>query len=342
MKPIFLAIILSTGVLTSPAFVQPAFAQTQTEAIQDMASWMQSAMTIQTDMMDLFSADAMSNMYSVINAEDVAAMQRFGQHFEAERQAVLARARLQIENLSPPEKWNINRSLFSNQDKAIYKAAQKQYQSLKETYSLFDTLTKSLSDILINPDGLDDTALESLVDVQYQASVRLIELENEQVDGYLDAIPKNNPNHQFQKIVKQFNLAAIPEMNITMLATDLNERQAYAKAMGIELEKIRPLIRKGRKNATTEIKKIRRLEGQNMSAADRKMMPVIIKLYEGFNEAFAVEAKMLDAMRRSHKLYLSDKSDEEIEPYIEENDLIYFGLLETRAELMQYRLSLLQ
>ena len=72
------------------------------------------------------------------------------------------------------------------------------------------------------------------------------------------------------------------------------------------------------------------------------MVPIVIKLYQNFEDAFEVEAKMLDAMQSSHKLYLSDKTDEEIEPFIDENDLNFFRLTETRAEYMQYRLSLLQ
>lgn len=341
MKHYLLAGLLSAGLLTSPVFIETAAAETQIESIQDMAEWMQSITTIQIDLTSLFSADAMTNMYSILNAGDADEMQLLGQKFEAERQVVLARARRQIDELSPPEKWNIDRSLFSRQESAIYSAAKKQFNSLQETYSLFESLTETLSEILNDPD-LDDDGIEQLLKVQHKASIRLIELENEQIDGYLAAIPRNNPNHQFQKIVKQFNLAAIRELKITLLDNEIVNRHAHARALGSELKKIRPLILEGQKNARTQLNKMENLETQSLSASNRVMVPIVIKLYQNFEDAFEVEAKMLDTMQSSHKLYLSDKTDEEIEPFIDENDLNFFRLTETRAEYMQYRLSLLQ
>jgi len=72
------------------------------------------------------------------------------------------------------------------------------------------------------------------------------------------------------------------------------------------------------------------------------MIPIIIKLYENFEQTFEVETKILKTMQSSYELYTSDKTDEEIQPTIDENDLAFFRLIETRAEFMQYRLSLLQ
>jgi len=319
-----------------------AAAQTQIESLQDMANWMQSITTIQVDLSSMFSADAMTNMYSVLNSGDIDEMRRLGQQFEAERQVVLARARRQIDELSPPEKWNIDRSLFSRQESAIYSAAKQQFNDLQETYSLFSGLTESLSDILTKPEELDDDALNDLVTVQHQASIRLIEMENNQVDRYLVAIPKDNPNHQFQKIVKQFNLASIQELKISLLDNDLPNRHAYARKIKDELDEIRPLIRKGQKQARIQLKQLENVNTQSLSESDRVMLPILVKLYENFEETFDVELKLLEAMQNSQTQYSSDKSDEEIEPFIDENDLNFFHHIETRTELMQYRISLLQ
>jgi len=145
MKQILLAGVLSFGAFVSPVLTPPAAAQTQMQSVKDMAGWMQEVTTIEIDLMKLFSADSMANIYSVLDSDDDEAIMRLGQQFEAERQAVLARARRQIDELSPPEKWNINRSLFSRQDQAIYSAAKNQFNALEESYSLFATLTNTLS-----------------------------------------------------------------------------------------------------------------------------------------------------------------------------------------------------
>jgi len=342
MKHILLAGLLSFGSVASPVFAEPASAQSQMESIQDMAVWMQSMTTIEVDLASLFSADSMSNLFAAIDSSDNSEIKRFGRQFEAERQVVLARARGQIAELEAPEKWNIDRSLFSRQDTAIYKAAKNQFDGLQESYQLYENLTKSFSDILNNPENLDGAGLEELLIVQHQAGVRMIELENRQIDGYILAIPKDNPNHQFQKIVKQFNLATIPELEISTFENTLEERRIFAKDMGRELGKIRPLILEGKRNAQTSLKNLERLSTQRLSPENRIMVPISIELYKSFGETFEVETQMLNAMNASYELYLSDKSDEEIQSSIDENDLAFFRLVQERTKLMQQRLSLLQ
>jgi len=343
MKRILLAGLICFGTFTSPLLAPPAIAQTQFESIQDMANWMQEITTIQVDLSNLFSADAMTEMYSILNTGDLDDMRRLGQQFESERQAVLARASHQIKAISPPEKWNFDNARFSKQETQIFQAAKKQYSSLNETYKLFDTLTETLSDILNNPEDFDDEALDELFAVQQQASIRLVELENEQIDGYLVAIPKDNPNHQFQKVVKQFNLASIPELKISILDNELDLRRAYAEDMKSELKTIGPLIQSGRKNMQTQLKQFRVLISRpGLSQADKNSLELVIGLYESFDDSFEVESKLLDALESSYELYITDKSDEEIEPFIDDNDLTYFSLIENRTELVQYRLSLLQ
>jgi len=342
MKQILIAGILSFGALSSPIFIQPAAAQTQLESIQDMAGWMQSVTQIQTDLTSLFSADALTQIYSVIDSGDEDAIRRLGQQFEAERQAVLARANLQISELSPPEKWKIDQSVFSRKDEIMFTATKKQYNSLQETYSLFDTLTKSFSEILNNPENLDEDGISGLLSVQHRASVRLIELENEQVDQFLAALPKSHPNYQFQEIVKQFNLATIHELKISMLENTLEDRQKNGEAFGAELEKIKKLIRVGRKNAQIELSRMEGYNIEKLGPSDKVMVPIAIQIFKNFDQAFDVEAEMLEKMLSSYNLYISDKMDENIQPLIDKNDLAYFRLIEARQEHMHYRLSLIQ
>jgi len=266
MKQILIAGILSFGALSSPIFIQPTAAQTQLESIQDMAGWMQSVTQIQTDLTSLFSADALTQIYSVIDSGDEDAIRRLGQQFEAERQAVLARANLQISELSPPEKWKIDQSVFSRKDEIMFTATKKQYNSLQETYSLFDTLTKSFSEILNNPENLDEDGISGLLSVQHRASVR---------------------------------------------------RQKNGEAFGAELEKIKKLIRVGRKNAQIELSRMEGYNIEKLGPSDKVMVPIAIQIFKNFDQAFDVEAEMLEKMLSSYNLYISDKMDENIQPLID-------------------------
>jgi len=87
------------------------------------------------------------------------------------------------------------------------------------------------------------------------------------------------------------------------------------------------------------------MEGYNiekLGPSDKVMVPIAIQIFKNFDQAFDVEAEMLEKMLSSYNLYISDKMDENIQPLIDKNDLAYFRLIEARQEHMHYRLSLIQ
>ncbi len=347
VKSLLASAVIATGLSFATLAPSPVWAQSSTnaqiEALNEMVAWTQASAQIQTDLMSLFSADMMGEMYAVLNAGDMDEIARFGQRFEAQRQAVLTRAEQQMNALPKPERWNIDPSLFSRQESATYRAALGQYNSMQETYDEYAKMSGGMSDMFINLETMDEDALLQLQQVQVRSSIRMIEIENRQIDGYLIAIEPENPNHQFQKVVKQFNIATIPEIEWSAEAnTDLATRQSYGREMRDALLPIGPLIRQGRANMVRQIADLEAAGRGALSPADAELLPKVIRLYESFEETFDIEEKILTSSMSSARLYLSDESDDAISARIDENDLAFFALLEDRARIFDARLSMLE
>ena len=331
----------------SPVLAHPSFAQSKTEstisAIQDMATWSQQALAIQTGMMDLFTQDLMEELYAVLNSENADEIERFGQNYEAQRQVVLARAKLQIDALPAPEKWDIDPSLFSKTESGLYRAAKKQYESMGEMYSEFTKMSGALTNVLVNYDSNDLDALESINEIQLKSAKKLIELENQQVDGYIAAIPKNSPNHQFQKIIKQINLITLAEMDVSYAWDyDLEYRQDVGRKMRYQAEPVPGLIQSGRINTKNQVRELNAIPLKNASSQEKVFIEKAIEITALFDQAFDVEDKILKNLNSSATLYMSNASDDEIEGQIDEINLEFIRLVDERADLMQRRLTMLQ
>ena len=347
MRIILTSVFTGLCLALSPVLAHSSFAQSKTEstisAIQDMATWSQQALTIQTGMMDLFTQDLMEELYAVLNSENADEIERFGQNYEAQRQVVLARAKLQIDALPAPEKWDIDPSLFSKTESGLYRAAKKQYESMGEMYSEFTKMSGALTNVLVNYDSNDLDALESINEIQLKSAKKLIELENQQVDGYIAAIPKNSPNHQFQKIIKQINLITLAEMDVSYAWDyDLEYRQDVGRKMRYQAEPVPGLIQSGRINTKNQVRELNAIPLKNASSQEKVFIEKAIEITALFDQAFDVEDKILKNLNSSATLYMSNASDDEIEGQIDEINLEFIRLVDERADLMQRRLTMLQ
>ena len=347
MRIILTSVFTGLCLALSPVLAHSSFAQSKTEstisAIQDMATWSQQALAIQTGMMDLFTQDLMEELYAVLNSENADEIERFGQNYEAQRQVVLARAKLQIDALPAPEKWDIDPSLFSKTESGLYRAAKKQYESMGEMYSEFTKMSGALTNVLVNYDSNDLDALESINEIQLKSAKKLIELENQQVDGYIAAIPKNSPNHQFQKIIKQTNLIALAEMDVSYAWDyDLEYRQDVGRKMRYQAEPVPGLIQSGRINTKNQVRELNAIPLKNASSQEKVFIEKAIEITALFDQAFDVEDKILKNLNSSATLYMSNASDDEIEGQIDEINLEFIRLVDERADLMQRRLTMLQ
>ena len=347
MRIILTSVFTGLCLALSPVLAHSSFAQSKTEstisAIQDMATWSQQALAIQTGMMDLFTQDLMEELYAVLNSENADEIERFGQNYEAQRQVVLARAKLQIDALPAPEKWDIDPSLFSKTESGLYRAAKKQYESMGEMYSEFTKMSGALTNVLVNYDSNDLDALESINEIQLKSAKKLIELENQQVDGYIAAIPKNSPNHQFQKIIKQINLITLAEMDVSYAWDyDLEYRQDVGRKMRYQAEPVPGLIQSGRINTKNQVRELNAIPLKNASSQEKVFIEKAIEITALFDHAFDVEDKILKNLNSSATLYMSNASDDEIEGQIDEINLEFIRLVDERADLMQRRLTMLQ
>ena len=347
MRIILTSVFTGLCLALSPVLAHSSFAQSKTEstisAIQDMATWSQQALAIQTGMMDLFSPDLMEELYAVLDSENTDEIERFGQNYEAQRQVVLARAKLQIDALPAPEKWDIDPSLFSKTESGLYRAAKKQYESMGEMYSEFTKMSGALTNVLVNYDSNDLDALESINEIQLKSAKKLIELENQQVDGYIAAIPKNSPNHQFQKIIKQINLITLAEMDVSYAWDyDLEYRQDVGRKMRYQAEPVPGLIQSGRINTKNQVRELNAIPLKNASSQEKVFIEKAIEITALFDQAFDVEDKILKNLNSSATLYMSNASDDEIEGQIDEINLEFIRLVDERADLMQRRLTMLQ
>ena len=347
MRIILTSVFTGLCLALSPVLAHSSFAQSKTEstisAIQDMATWSQQALAIQTGMMDLFTQDLMEELYAVLNSENADEIERFGQNYEAQRQVVLARAKLQIDALPAPEKWDIDPSLFSKTESGLYRAAKKQYESMGEMYSEFTKMSGALTNVLVNYDSNDLDALESINEIQLKSAKKLIELENQQVDGYIAAIPKNSPNHQFQKIIKQINLITLAEMDVSYAWDyDLEYRQDVGRKMRYQAEPVPGLIQSGRINTKNQVRELNAIPLKNASSQEKVFIEKAIEITALFDQAFDVEDKILKNLNSSATLYMSNASDDEIEGQIDEINLEFIRLVDERADLMQRRLTMLQ
>ena len=347
MRIILTSVFTGLCLALSPVLAHSSFAQSKTEstisAIQDMATWSQQALAIQTGMMDLFTQDLMEELYAVLNSENADEIERFGQNYEAQRQVVLARAKLQIDALPAPEKWDIDPSLFSKTESGLYRAAKKQYESMGEMYSEFTKMSGALTNVLVNYDSNDLDALESINEIQLKSAKKLIELENQQVDSYIAAIPKNSPNHQFQKIIKQINLITLAEMDVSYAWDyDLEYRQDVGRKMRYQAEPVPGLIQSGRINTKNQVRELNAIPLKNASSQEKVFIEKAIEITALFDQAFDVEDKILKNLNSSATLYMSNASDDEIEGQIDEINLEFIRLVDERADLMQRRLTMLQ
>lgn len=329
----------------SPTLAPPTFAQSQStmSAVQDMAEWSQQALNIQTGMMELFTPEMMEELFVVLNSENMEDIKRYGQNYESHRQAILARAKTQIDALPAPEKWNIDPRLFSKIEIGIYRATKKQFNSMGEMYAEFDKMSGALSNILINIESNDLNAIEEINEIQIKSAKKLIELENQQLDGYIAAIPQDNPNYEFQKIVKQVNLITLAELDLSIdLNYTVEDRHKTGRNMRSQAEPIPEMIQAGRLKLKNQLREFKSIPLESASSSERAFFKNAIKAIGSFEQTFDIEEKILENLKSSAMLYLSNASDEEIEGQIDEINLEFLRLIEERTELMNERLALLQ
>jgi hypothetical protein len=313
------------------------------QAANEMLAWNQQYSAAYIELVSIFSAESMQDIYQ-IDFNDIDAVTAAFSKFNAEREAILAKAANMFNALEAPERWNFERSLFDRRERAIYQACLNAYNNI-------DALQKNVrdgSDFLpmfqLIQQGRTDEALTTLFVKQINASRAVVESENEQLKGFMLAIPEDNPNHQFQEIMLLGNNMALIELdftNETVFDDETKEmRLKYASLMEKAIEDIPRLLATGRRNMGNTDRQLKQtLNQRGISPGDKAFIERVMIAMKTFGNTFDVEEKLLNNYKTTISILRSEMSDTEREARIDENDLIFYQLVDERVQISTDRLN---
>ena len=349
MNRIF-APLLAAGLALAPmTFTSVAHAQTKSSVseAQDMLAWQQQYTQAILGLLEIVDAELMTEMYDVIDSEDAQRIETFGKRYASLRTATLARGKRQIDALPAPERWNINPGLFNAQERALYDVAKLQYDDANTMLAEFETLTGTMVEMLSNVETTSQERINALVDVQTASGLRMIEMENRQLDGFLRSIPETSPNHSLQKIFKASNLFSMEEAKLNRDyiedEDDISIRQGFGRAMERALSDIPRLIAKGRRDYTSTRGNLQDiLDSGQGTAQERAFLSKAIVAMGSFLDSFEVEEQLYENMMSTSRLLRSSRSDLDITADRSAIDLAYFELSERQADLIMTRMAAMQ
>lgn len=350
MRKIFISLGLGFWLAVCSALLPSSNAQvharedTTITAAQEMLAWQQQYMTIVTELSSIMSADNISFLYG-LDYDDIDSVNLEFSEYDSKREKILSNVAQLKAKLPPPERWDIQKSLFDRTEKALFKAMKEQYKGLNSMIEDFE-IASDFSVIMDEAiSGNSETALHNVIIRQIDASERMIQAENSQVDAFLLAIPKNNPNHQFQQIVKATNLAGLQEARWSRLILQdgtIEDRQALGLEMKNHLKAVPDLIDTGRKNIKSSKRKFEALINNTRASSQQKQFfRQAIKALDTFEATFETEDRIFQNQRQTSNLMQTAFTDDEQEAEQDKIDLEFYELIDKRAAIMTDRLALM-
>lgn len=313
------------------------------QAANEMLSWNQQYSAAYIELVSVFSTESMQDIYQ-IDFNDIDAVTAAFSKFNAEREAILAKAANMFNALEAPERWNFQRSLFDRREKAIYEACLNAYNSIDALQENVRDGSDFLPMFQLIQQGQTDEAVTILFTKQINASRAVVESENEQIKGFMLAIPEDNPNHQFQEIMLLGNNMALIERDFTNETVFDDETKAmrlkYASLMEKAIEDIPRLLATGRRNmGNTDRQLTQALTQRGISSEDRAFIERVMLAMKTFGETFDIEEKLLNNYKTTISTLRSDMSNSEREARIDENDLLFYQLIDQRVQISADRLN---
>lgn len=346
---ILLAGIIFTGVTPHQNYHHVKAYQSadiQIDALQNMVAWNQEYLAANTELSSVYSSQTMAELYAT-DFNDLVALKRAYSRFNAEREVIISRATAMFDALEPPERWNIEKSLFDKTERALYNAAVKQYEDIPALLENMREGSDFLPMIELMEAGDYDEAINGFIDKQLTANEQIVISENKQIDGYLLAIPKNHPNYQIQEIFKAVNLFGLEELAWTRLdltkGGSLAERQKFADRLEKTLKNIPALLKRSETNFERTLKQLEKAKSaRGLSAKDKAFIERVHKATRSFKDSIEVEEKLYANALSTVKAFRSDLIDEAFDAETDKIDLEFFALVEQRTDLVTERLALLQ
>ena len=347
LRTAVLCALLGGALAAAPLPGQTAHAQSsqQIQSANAMAEWSEQITAIQIEVASIYSGKAMMAIMAAMSGQeeaDIDRMHELAEALDSERRAMVESTDAAIAALPAPERWDISNVPFSPTERKIHSATKAHYAGLRPMRDRTDRQVARVVSLLRDFEDVTEEDLAAFAELQREGDIALIENENRMIDGYLRAIPSSNPNHQFQRVVKQLNLAIIAELRIPDY-TDAAAMRRGADAMDAALEPVDALIRKGRANQSRMDRQFAAaVRGGGGSAEELAFVRRAREAMETFDETFDIEDEMLANTRNSVAAYRSGEGEDAIAARIEANDARMFELVDRRMALVQKRQQMIQ
>ena len=330
-------------------FSRDARADASIDAAQEMLAWMQESGAVVQELLPLMGDDLLGSLLAPLSTEviDPDALNMALDNYANARVGILSRTQARIDDLPAPEKWNFDRSLFSSQERGIYKATTQQYADLQDTYDAFESIS---GDMIL---GLRKLANDEEVDFQTilgrvsETSIRVLLSENQVLEAFTASMPATSPNKNFHQVMLALNKATLVDMKLLGAynpdVDPISVRQSYGRRMMMTLRDVPSLIESGRNKIQVQTKFYQdNLSSDKLTDKERKLLMALSPAIRTFEQSFDIEQRLYENDLRAATLYASDKSDAEIDPEIEANTLVSARLLEERMSTMMSRMSAMQ
>lgn len=339
MKSLIISIIFSLGWAAS------AFGQDKTdemiETVRAMGQWAQAYSKTVDEMIPLFMGETMDEVLAALDSDDEVVLKSAVQKYSMERISSLKSMREAMDAIPPVPDLEV----IGYKGKKLEKALNFQLKQLSVIYDEAAEASGYLDTMLGRTSKGDDSGLTQIIKQQFLATIRLLEAENFQVDAAILAIPKNNPNYNFQIIVKAQNVISIEELRMNVLslerAIELPDRVEYNQVIKTQLDIISQNLKSGRRKikATTNAMEANKKVLKNKSQV--AFLEKVVRALDTFHQQFAIEEKMYDQSKKSYEIYIREGSSDDYSEAIEANDDEFTRLAFERFKIMDERFAIL-
>jgi len=344
MRTLFLRSILSPLVLLltliySLVFVSPVQAQ-QSESLDEvraLATWSQEYSAIMDDVFNLFDIEGLNQILGyvdLIGTEDTEMFTQAVNVWSDNLDAQIIVLEKKLSQLTEPPQLSFSKKL--NKASKGYKkqtetVVNKSIESALHLKTAFGRIAKG-----------DDSGVIEILLAQQDAAAIAVEAEIVMIKSALAALPKSNPNYQFQQLILADDTYALNEIGLTKLSisdtSTLETRMPFILRMAEQVEISKSMITPG---LAAIDKTNRSIEREiKLRPSTKKVNQDAISIINTFAESFTIEAAIIKTKINALKHYRLDQPIEEIDLLIEETDARYMELIEKRFILFDQRLAM--
>jgi len=339
-RPALISFTLLITILCSFFFNTPTHAQQNKalDEVRELATWSQEYSGIMDDLFALFDIDQLNVILEHANDIEASGLEPFEQAVKLWSENLdvnIEKIEKRTANLAEPPKVTFSKKTNkANKDskEQIETVVNSSIESALHLKTAFGRLAKG-----------DDSGVTEILIAQQDAAGIAIRAEIAMINSALIAIPKSNPNRQFQLLILADDKYALSELELTKLSildtSTLEARTPYIIEMENQVEISKSLIAPGlaaiaKTNASLE----REIKLRPSTA---KINQDAIDIMNTFTESFEVEAGITQSKSDAINHYKLDKPVEDIDLLIEQTDARYFELLERRFTLFDQRLAMI-